>query len=193
MAGIMSLLQELDERTLAQRVGLPHDEARVRYTLNGNTVGSFGEFSRLIGDFYDYVYTTCISRGGSMAPSQAQSRAKALLEREYRRRQGDIVTAFNDAHDGTNGGMRHVLDVLTDGLKTEAIELHVRSVFDRHVAPNDWEGKVALIGEFLQHYGPMLPRSIRVDTPARYAQNYQELIQAYVDGLRQTSSILRRL
>ena len=83
-----------------------------------------------------------------MPTSEAYGRAKELLEREYRKRNGDIVSAFNDACDGTNGGLRAVLDAIADGLKAEVIERYITDVFDRYVAPNSWESKVDIIRQF---------------------------------------------
>jgi len=50
--------------------------------------------------------------GGYLSATEAASRAKKILEQEYRQHGGTIVTAYNDAHDGTNGGLRVVLDKL---------------------------------------------------------------------------------
>jgi len=190
---ISNLLAEIDERAIAQRVGIPHDETRMRYPLNTNTARSFDEFGQIIGDYYNTHFTRTISRGGNLSRSEAASRAKELLEREYRRKQGDIVTAFNDAHDGTNGGMRVVLDTIAEGLKAESVERYIRDVFDRYVAPNSWEQKVAIIRQFIHRCGVNLGSSIRPDQPERYAHNYQELIRSYVAALQQTSRIFRRL
>ena len=90
---------------------------------------------------------------------EGSARAKALVEQEYRRRGEDIVTAFNDAHEGTNGGMRTILDIMADGLKAESVEDHTRDVFDRYVAPNSWEQKVNIIQQFIQHCGMLLSSS----------------------------------
>ena len=193
MPSITGLLNDLDERTIAQRVGIPHDEARMRYTLRFNTVENFDEFSRVIADYYNHHFSTCVSHGGHLSLSENASRAKELLEREYRRRHGDIVTAFNDAHDGTNGGVRMVLDVIAEGLKAESVERYTRDAFDRHVAPNSWEDKVEIIRQFISYCGSFLSSSISSGQPERYAQNYQELIKAYVDGLQRSSSLFRRL
>ena len=193
MASINNLLAELDERTIAQRIGIPHDEVRVRYFLRSNTVGSFEEFSRLIADYYGIHFIACVSRGGSLSRSEAASRAKGLLEREYRRHGGDIVTAYNDAHDGTNGGVRHVLDTIAEGLKTESVEAYVREVFDCYVAPNSWEQKVEIIRQFIAQCGVHLASSMHVNQPERYASNYRELIDSYVSALQKTSPIFRRL
>jgi len=193
MTTIGSLLSALDERVMARQVAMTHDEARVQYSLHSNTVGSFHEFSDVISDYYSYHYTSCVSNGGQLSLSESAGRAKELLEQEYKKRQGDIVSAYNDAHDGTNGGMRVVLDTIAEGLKAESVERYIRDVFDRHVTPNSWEQKVDIIRQFITQCGSYLSSSIRTHQPERYAQNYNELIRSYVSGLQRTSSIFRRL
>ncbi len=188
-----SLISELDERNIAQRNGIKHDTARMRYFLKSNTVNTFNEFNWVIGDFYNYQFTACVSQGGKLSTAEASSRAKELIEREYRRRGSDIVGAYNDAHDGTNGGLRAVLDVIAEGLKAESVERFIRDTFDRYVTPNSWNKKVEIIRQFIDYCGNHLSSSIRRDQPERYAHNYQELIQSYVTALQQTSSIFRRL
>lgn len=170
-----------------------HDEARMRYPLDRNTVSDFAEFRRIITDYCGYHYTSCVSRGGRLLASDAYGLAKELIERAYRRRGGDIVSAYNDAHDGTNGGMRVVLDLIADALKAEAVERYLTDVFDRCVAPNSWDEKVDMVRQFIAHCGHLLAASVVAGQPERYAQNYRELIRSYVEGLRHTSSIFRRL
>jgi len=193
MSYIEGLLDELDERTIAARIGIPHDEARMRYPLHSNTVKNFEDFSRIIGDYFNYHFTSCVSCGGNLSASEAIGRAKEILEQEYRRREGDIVTAYNDSHDGTNGGLRTILDKIAEGLKAESVERHIRDAFDRYVAPNSWQIKVEIIRQFLARCGSFLSSSIRLDQPERYAQNYQVLIKSYASALQNTSSIFRRL
>ena len=193
MAVFNSLTAELDERIIARLLGIIHDEGRMRYGLDSNTVNSMDEFRYVITDFYNHQYTTCVSQGGELPASEAYGRAKELLEREYRRRNGNIVSAFNDAHDGTNGGMRSVLDIITDGLKAEVIERYVTDVFDRYVALNNWEDKVEIIRQFISCCGSMLSSSIVANQPERYAHDYSGLIRSYVEGLRRTSAMFRRM
>jgi len=193
MSSIDSLLSELDERTIAQRIGILHDEARMRYSLMSNTVRSFDEFTSIITDYYTKHFSICVSHGGSLSMSEAASRAKELLEREYRRRGGDIVSAYNDAHDGLHGGVRGVLDVIAEGLKAESVERYIRDAFDRYVAPNSWEQKVEIIRQFIAQCGIHLDSSIQTDQPERYSSSYRELIESYVSALQRTSSIFRRL
>jgi hypothetical protein len=193
MAAIDNLLAALDELTIAQQVTLAHDEARRSYPLRCSTVGDFDQYSDLLADYYDHHFSCCVSRGGTLPRSEAAGRAKEILEREYRRRNGDIVTAFNDAHNGTNGGLLAQLNLIVEALKTESVERYIREMFDRHVTPNSWQDKVEIIRQFISRCGANLASSIRADQPERYAQNFRDLIRSYVDSLRQTSSIFRRL
>ena len=193
MALIDSLMAELDERTIASRIGIVHDEARMQYQLNSNTVQDFRQFSKIITDYYNYHYTQCVGRGGRLASSGAYGRAKELLEREYRKRSGDIASACQDALDGTNGGMRGVLDIIADGLKAEVFERYVADVFDRYIAPNSWDQQVEIIRQFIAYSGNTLSSSIDANNPQKYARDYSILIRSYTEGLQRTSAMFRRL
>ena len=64
MGNIDALLDALDERTIAREIGLRHDEARMRYRLDSNTVSDFDQFSSTIADYYNNHFTECVSGGG---------------------------------------------------------------------------------------------------------------------------------
>ena len=192
MGNIDTLLNALDERTIASKIAISNDETRMGYPLRSNTVSSFDEFSNIIGDYYNYHFTKCVSGGGSLSTAEAGGRAKEIIEREYRKRGGDIVAACNNAQDGTNGGMRAVLDIIAEGIKAESVERYIRDMFDRHVAPNSWDDKVNIIRQFIRRCGGELAGSVDLQQPEAYASNYESLIRSYVTALQQTSSMFRR-
>jgi len=193
MPVIDQVLAELDERHIAQTIALPHDEARLAFRLSRNTVADFREFEVLIADYMIHHYAHCVTGGGRLSRIDALGKGKAALERENRRRHGDLLSSFSDANLGLNGGAMGVLNVLCEAIKSEAIEHHVRNVFDHFVAPNDFEAKVRLIEEFINHCGHYLSSSIDRTRPERYAHDYRTLVEAYVEGLRDTSAMFRRL
>lgn len=192
MTNIKLLLDALDERTIARKIGILHDETRMAYALQSNTVRDFRAFEDVLGDYFNHHFSAA-SQGGRLSRDEAIARAKEMIERAYQRRNGNVVTAFNDAQDGTNGGLRKILDVLADGLKTEAIERYVRQTFDRYVMPNSWEDKVELLRQFLDQCGVNLSPSIRRDQPERYAHDYVLLVRSYANAIQQTSAVFRRL
>jgi len=149
MGMIHSLLAALAETEIARQVAIAHDEARMSYPLSSNTVRDYQEFCDIASDYYNFHYTTCVTRGGNLSNTDAYATMKGILEQEYRRQGGDIVTAFNDAHHGTNGGMRRVLDIIADHLKMKSVEAYTTTVFDQCVAPNAWDDKVDIIRQFI--------------------------------------------
>ena len=193
MGSLNNLLAAIDELAIARNVGLQHDEARMRYSLNRNTVENFDAFADVIADYYNHHLSECVAHGGFLSRTEAAGRAKEILEQEYRRQGGNMITAFNDANAATNGGLRVVLDRIAEFLKTESVERYIREAFDRYVTPNSWEQKVDIMRQFIARHGHHLSSSIRPDQPERYASNYEELIRAYVESLKRTSSVFRRL
>ncbi len=192
MGSLISILNKLDERSIAKNIGIPHDEARMNYQLSSNTVSDIDEFREIIGDYYNYHFTTCVSHGGTLTSIEAQGRAKEILENIDRNRVGNFVGVYNDANEGTNGGLRTILDRISNQLKAESIERYIRGVFDDEVKSNSWDDKVEIIKQFMSHCGPDISQSLDVSKPERYASNYNDLIRAYVESLRKTSSIFRR-
>ena len=186
MSNIDDLCAAISEAAIAQHVGIAHDEARLAYHLPGNknTVNNFDEFNALIADYYNYHLTQCVTHGGGLAHFEAAGRASEILESEYKHQGGDLMSAYRDAHDGTNGGMRIILDIIADHLKTESAERYVRAAFHRYVDPASWDERVEIIRQFFDRNPHVLPLSIDKNRPERYAQNYDELIKAFMDGLK---------
>lgn len=193
MPSFAVLVEDLDERVIAERVGLAHDEARWAYgTAAPMRVNDFEEFTESIGDYFAFHFARCVSGGGVLSRIEAAGRAKEALARHYRQRGGDIVTAFNDARDGTNGGMSGILSHLADSLKAEAVERYMRAVFDRHVSPAAWDDRVEIIRQFIAHVGAQNLPGIDASRPERYARDFEAIIRAYVNGLQRLSSVFRR-
>lgn len=188
-----SILHALSESTIAREVGIPHDEVRMRFAIKSNTVGSFEEYTALLGEYYNYHFTACVSNGGRLSPGEAAGRAKEILTRHYQRRNGDVNTAYHDAHEGTNGGLRAQLDIIADALKLESTERYMRHVLDQSIPPNEWDPKVDIVRQLIAHLPAGVRSSIDADHPERYAHNYEPLIRALLAELQKTSTMFRRL
>ena len=193
MGSIDRLLHALDELTIAQDVARHHDDARNQYRPPQNSVTNWRSFQDIIAEYYDYHFCECISHGGHLPRSKSLSRAEALIEQEYRRRNGDIVTAYKNALNEMDRGLLGVLDIISEGIKAECIREHVEEAFRREVARPEYEQKVHIIRQLFRHLGPQLSKHVQLNRPERYANDYQDIISSYVEGLRQTSSIFRRI
>ena len=81
------------------------------------------------------------------------------MESEYKRQGGNLMSAYKDANDGTNGGMRIILDAIADHLKEESVERYIRyrlqpdtSIRRRGLRRSKSSGSLStVIGIFLDH------------------------------------------
>jgi len=192
MSTLQKIMSKLDERNIALKIGSLHDRARIRYRLKSNTICNFEEFLGAIGDYYNYHFSTCNSNGGRLSEAEARQTAKNIVDQHYQRKMGsDIMGAYNDAKDGTNGGMRAILDIIADNLKMMSVERYIQNIFDRYVSPNSWEDKITIIRQLIDSYGHLFSSSIDRSNPERYAQNFQTIIRQLVENSNRTSHVLR--
>lgn len=190
MEKLRNILNELDEAYIVKNISKKHDEARIKYPLNSNTVPNDSAFDELIGDYYNYHFANCNCTGSRLTRAEAVGRAKEIITKKYHRRGLDKLNAYSDGKNGTNGGMREILDIIMETLKEEEIERHFRDVIDRHISPSNWEEQVDIIKELFQ----ILPESeqIKKETPERYARNYEELIRSISEHFIYQAKIFRR-
>lgn len=186
------ILRALDERELTLAVGKKHDETRMRYPLASLTVSGYAEFERAIGDYYAYHFSVCVASGAKLPEYEAKQRAKQLIEEEYRRHGQSTNQACADAMDGVNGGMRRILDIICDGLKRESQGNYVEQIFDTYVAPNSFDDQVEIIGQLMQRFSTILPRSVVEGRPEKYAHNYKQFVRVINDALRNVARESRR-
>lgn len=188
MLSLHALMAELDPRSIARSVGLTHDDARSQYVPACSCVRDYKEFMEVIGDFYGRQFSTCVALGGRLSRSQAIGRARMAVEHAYRRHDQDITGAFRDARDGTNGGLRRILDIIADHLKNEAIEAHVEEVLDSHVSPADPDAQEEIVRQLFEKMGPILgplDTDLRLSAPQYYANRYRLLVRKITDAARQ--------
>jgi hypothetical protein len=191
LAKINEIFKAISDGKLAE-VGRGHDDFRMRHSLEKNTVDSFQGFENSIGDYFKKHYDECFTRGGDIPLEIAISKAKQTISQAYRRKNGNITTAFTDCKENLNGGLRVVLDLIADSIKQEAIEMYIRQIFDSNINPTEYDEKLSIIKEFIHHYGYCLSPSIKTGNPNRFANDYEELIRSFVNNLRGTSSLFNR-
>jgi len=191
-ATLDTILAQIDATGLARTVGLPIDSARASYVMDTATVESYEEFVDSVCAFHLHLLRHV---RGAVAPNTSDAtcaEALALLERAFAKR-GGLEAAFAEARDGPQGGMRYILDSLTEQFKNEEKAKHVSRVFKEALDPLDWKAKVALIATLLQRLNPVLPENIRSAPPERFARRWETLVQAHVASLDQIKNVLRTL
>lgn len=192
MAVLDHILAELDEMYIVNNVTKQHDEARNMYPIRVMTVSDDIEFDNMIADYYNFHFGKCISHGANLSRSEAAGRAKEIIAKEYSSRGMKKVNAYYDGKNGTNSGMYRILDTISESIKEDAVERHIRDVLDRYIQPSSFPEKVSIIIEIFNMIGRRDPH-IDYEYPERYASNYEELVRAIANYLKTQSMIFRRL
>ncbi len=191
-AALEAVLAEIEAEALAQKIGLPIDSARASYVMEGVTVDSHETFHDAISAFYLALLRHTDSAATLTADDAVAADGYALLDRAFADK-GGADAALAEARHGTNGGMRLVLDVMTEQFKTEQQGKHVSRVFKEAIDSLDWGARVAFMTAFLERIGPQLPPEIRNQPPERFARHYETILQTYVRSLDRVRQLLRKL
>ncbi len=191
-AALESVVSEISAETVARKIGLPIDTARASYHMDGVTAESYDEFSEAVSSYYLHLLRHTRSVGAGVEPHVVSAEALDLLERAFAK-EGGQAAALAEARDGTRGGLRYVLDALTERFKAEQQVNHVRWVLKEALDPADWPARVAFTAALLQRLAPHLPADTRAMPPERLAKHYDLIVQAYVRSIDTVRVLLRAL
>lgn len=192
LAIVNSVLIDISQDHVALHVGLPIDTARACFVLDSILVENHGEFMDTLVAFYAHVLRHTQRIEGDMATEGLGPETLALLERTFGG-DGGQASALAEAKVGSRGGLRFVLDAVTEQLKREQGEKYVAHVVRQAVDPLNWETKVAFMGELLRRLAPVLPPDIAVTTPERYANKLDLIVRAYVSSMDRFTAVLKAM
>jgi hypothetical protein len=183
------VVSSISEGALAQRLSIPIDSARASYRLDSSTVGSYDEFVDILTAFYvhlrRYIQPDVIDPPGRV---QARSKAEGLLERTFGNR-GGARAAFIQARDGIDGGMRSVLDAVSEQVKRDEQAEYVGMVLKDATDGLDAEQRTAFVREAMRRLRPFLPSEVSNEPPERFARGYEAIARAYVQWLDHVNRI----
>lgn len=186
------VIAEINELAIAENFGLRIDSARASFILNSVTVGSYEEFLETITSFY--IHLRCHENSKpveSIDPQRSRNEAIELLENTFRNN-GGMETALQRARDGTEGGMRKILDEMTDFYKLSQQQKHVTAIFRQSIDSLSWDERVEFMRCAMARLKNFIPQELRNEPPERFARDYEAIIKAYVNGMDKFNQLLRR-
>lgn len=186
------ILEQLSPEFIESRVTRPYDDARARYATDRIIVASNQEFLGAVTAFYTHISRHALTMPGPVDKNSLGAEALDALKRTFRGKNG-YNEALAEARAGQRGGLRYIMDAITEQLKQEAREKHVLKTFKENIDPLDFAAKTRIITALLQRAGHDLPEQITCQPPERYAQDYEEIVQAFVQAKSSFESLLRRL
>jgi hypothetical protein len=189
---LQTVLSEINAEALASLIGQPIDSARASYVMDSVTVNSHDDFNHTVTSFYVHLMRHAQKATDSIDSNTAGAEAFTLLEKAFSGK-GGFQAALNEARNPTRGGLRFVIDLITDQFKREEQEKHINRVLKTAIDPLDWEGKVELMRTLLERLAPNLPVDIASQPPEMFTGNYETVVRAYVESFDQMKSLLRSL
>lgn len=188
---ISAVLAALDPRVIAREAGLQHDEARVQFPLAQNTVKDFHEYQDIVVSYYTHHLRAVGRLGPTHEVPCAYGQIVQMLEKRLGVDMWSNDTLFRDACDGTNGGMRTVLDRIAHCLKLWDVEAYVEYHLDKCLNPLAFEARVEVIRQFMAECSPDLLPYLDTQHPERYAADCKRLVSAYIDAVFRTLASFR--
>jgi len=175
------ILEEISEEALATAIGIPIDNARATFALPSIHVDSQEEFHALTVGFYRRLVLhrdpDAVEDDETLA-----DQAFRLLEASFRD-EGGARGALREARDGVRGGVRRVLDQMTEQCKREQAGERVFRVFRDAYDALDWDERVAVTAALMKRMGPALPDDVRTQGPEAFADNLEELAREWVRAM----------
>jgi len=185
-----AVLLDITADTLTASIGMKIDSARAGFIMDTVIVNSHEEFNELISSFYLHLLRYTRKDIDPVEMDMVGAEGFALLERSFSKK-GGFQAALAEAKTGTTGGIRLILDTMTDQFKQEQQRKHVEHVLKSAIDPLDWQGKVNFTKALIDRLKLHLPKKITSQPAERYASHYEGIVEAYVQSMDQLKSIIR--
>ena len=188
-----AITAEIREVALVRKFDLPIDSARASYPLASSTVQSYDEFRGIVGAFFVHVESY---RNPEVAITsdlrQARKDALRLLSRAFWK-DGGIRGALARGRTGMEGGIRSVLDVMTERYKAEQRAQHIEVFLETAIKGMDAVDQVCFTRGAMERLGPMLPAELREETPERFAKHVDQIARAYAKSVENIERLLKTM
>jgi hypothetical protein len=186
---LQSILTEINQEAILRHVARPIDTARATFSPGKATTNSVDEFNEIVTAFYVHLQRHSYKLIEPADLKFASSEASALLEKAFFKKGGWDV-ALTEAETGVNGGIRFVLDVMTEHFKFVRQEEYLNQALITALKPLNWEKRVSLTQAILKRLEHNLPQQV-VSQPEKYAKELKDILKTYVQSQDRLKTMLR--
>jgi hypothetical protein len=186
------VMAEISATQLAQIIGMPIDEARSSFVLDSVIVQDAAQLEDVIQAFYVHLRSGKQETESSITGMTYLVEANLLLEEAFRN-DGGYEAVLAEAQTGIQGGLRMILDRLTEHYKHRQKESYVNYVLKMALDAFDWQGKIDFMKSFFVQCPDAIPEELRAEDPTRYAKYWKLIIQNYIQSMERIQSLIRTL
>jgi len=184
---------EIGETSLTHKFDIPIDSARASFVLASSTVGSHDEFLGIVESFFIHLQSHMDPDAVTTSDlQQARKEASRLLKRAFWNH-GGIRGALARAQAGVDGGVRSVLDTMTERYKAETRAGHIETFLHIAIEAMDHAEQVRFARGAMERLGPMLPAELRNEPPERFANHIDQIARAYAKSTAGIEQLLKTM
>lgn len=173
------------------RIGQTADSARAGFVIE-SILAEHNELIDCAAAFYINLLRHASKLSEVVDIDAASADAVALLEEAFAGR-GGFQAAVVEARTGSEGGLRFILDRMTDQYKMQEQRKHVKQVLKMALDPLDWDGKVSLIADLKQYLKPCLSPDLLSEPDEKLASSYELVVEEIVKFMDKIKSLFKSL
>ncbi len=190
---VEKILDLIGQDYINKTVLMPHDVARETFQVPRLVVTAHDEFKFIVTNYVQHHKNSV----GEGQPSFAAAfgEAKNILDRAFQEDQFQegYPRALQVAFDGTEGGMRRVINEIADALRRRAMQEYIDHVFHHHVNVLSKADNELLSEAFFQRFGPILERfGFKVDKHT-WAFNTRAALEYHRQAIEQIMAIAKKI
>ncbi|MFN3167002.1 MAG: hypothetical protein ACE37H_08055 [Phycisphaeraceae bacterium] len=171
------------------RIRARHDAASMSRSVGDLRVTNAHDFARVTGGYVNHQVK--MTGGSGYSDYEARSIAKELLTQHGRRYRRTYNNYIQNAIDGHDGGLRGVLNILTDMLREQQAERFKDDAIDQVIDPLDFDAKVAVTRQILDEQKRLSPGGMGDQRPEAHAHDYQALLSKRAQQIDEMNDELR--
>jgi len=164
-----AIVSMINEQALAEKFGII-DLARACFVLEQPKFETFQEFIDVLETYIIHLQRYIGSSFEIPNTDAPRNKAVELLKNTFNNKGGDKA-AFVQARDGTQGGIRFILDMITEQCKAEKQDAYIDRVLKDAIPDMTLDERVKCIRAIMKKIGPFLPEEIRNQPLKRFARN----------------------
>jgi len=164
-----AIVSMINEQTLAEKFGII-DSARACFALSSPEIETHQSFIDILEAYIIHLQRHIGSSFEIPNTDASRNKAVELLKKTFYNKGGDKA-AFVRARDGTQGGIRSILDMITEQCKAEKQDAYIDRVLKDVIPDMTFDERIKCIQAIMKKIGQFLPEEIRNQPPKRFARN----------------------
>ena len=187
---INEILELLHIDRIGREIESVHDMIRESYTLKTYMAKDYEDFKMIVCDYYSYHDYHWHSGAGQLSKEQAHDKVRDVLDNQPNTglarikgildSEGSYNAAAKNALNGRGGGLKAILDNISEQMKKKAVTQWISAVFLEKISPLNYPLKVSLMSEYLDLFGGVLIPNEELLSPYELASNLEFVIQNHV-------------